>query len=69
MKTDLSEMLSILACPVTKSSLTLQSDELVGEVGGLRYPIENGIPVLLPEKAKLPQGFASLEEFKTAFVK
>ncbi|MGX9901899.1 Trm112 family protein [Arthrobacter sp. SA17] len=47
------ELLSVLRCPVTGSSLVQEGDELVstmpGETGEmLRYPIEDGIPLLLP---------------------
>jgi len=58
------DFLSIVRCPVTKSRLRLEGNYLVAETGGLRYPIREGIPVLLPEEAELPAGVASLEEFK-----
>ncbi len=57
-------LLEILVCPLTRSKLRREGDELVAEVGGLRYPIRDGIPVLLADAAKLPEGVASLEEFK-----
>jgi uncharacterized protein YbaR (Trm112 family) len=56
--------MAIIRCPVTGSRLTRQGERLVSEIGGLRYPIRDGIPVLLPEEAELPPGIASLEEFK-----
>jgi hypothetical protein len=61
------ETLSILRCPVTRSKLKLENGFLVAETGGLRYPIRNGIPVLLAEEATLPQGIESLEAFRTQF--
>jgi len=61
------ELLKILVCPLTRSPLKQEGDELVGTVGGLRYPIREGIPVLLIDEAKLPPGFASLDEFKKKF--
>jgi len=61
------ELLRKLVCPLTHSKLSLQGDELVSEIGGLRYPIRDGIPALLIEEAKLPPGVASLEEFKAKF--
>lgn len=61
------ELLSILVCPVTRSPLRQEGDELVAEKGGLRYPIRDGIPVLLADEAALPEGVASLEEFKQKF--
>ena len=44
-----------------------EGNELVAEVGGLRYPINDGIPILLIDEAKLPEGIASLDEFKKKF--
>ena len=61
------ELLKILVCPLTRSPLTVEGDFLVGSVGGLRYPIRDGIPVLLIDEAKLPEGIASLDEFKKRF--
>jgi len=54
-------------CPLTRSPLTQQGDELVGAVGGLRYPIRDGIPILLINEAVMPEGVASLDEFKAKF--
>jgi uncharacterized protein len=47
------DLLSILRCPVTRSPLVQEGEELVstavGDSGGkLRYPIQDGIPLLLP---------------------
>jgi uncharacterized protein len=60
-------ILQILRCPVTHSRLRLENGWLVAETGGLAYPIRDGIPVMLPESAKLPAGISSLDEFKTKF--
>jgi hypothetical protein len=57
----------MLICPVTRSPLRQEADELVGEVGGLRYPIRDGMPVLLPDEAKLPDDIDSLEAFKNKY--
>lgn len=57
-------LLNILRCPLTRSPLKLEGDVLVAERGGLRYPIRNGIPVLLVEEAELPAGVGSLDELK-----
>ena len=61
------ELLKILVCPLTRSPLRQEGDELVASVGGLRYPIRDGIPILLIDEAKLPTGVASLDEFKSKF--
>lgn len=60
-------LLQILRCPVTRSRLRLEDDWLIAETGGLAYPIRDGIPVMLPESARLPAGVASLDEFKQRF--
>jgi uncharacterized protein YbaR (Trm112 family) len=62
-----SDLLSILRCPLTRSKLRQEGDFLVAEVGGLRYPVRDGIPVMLVEEAKLPEGFDSLDAFKARF--
>jgi uncharacterized protein YbaR (Trm112 family) len=51
------ELLSVLRCPVTGSSLVQDGDELVSTQAGdsgelLRYPIEDGIPLLLPPELR-----------------
>lgn len=61
------ELLKILVCPLTRSPLRLEGAELVGEVGGLRYPIRDNIPILLPSEASMPAGVSSLDEFKQKF--
>ena len=57
-------LLAMLRCPVTHSRLRKEGDWLIAEEGGLSYPIRDGIPVLLPEEARLPEGVASLDELK-----
>jgi hypothetical protein len=60
------DLLEILRCPLTKSRLRVEGDWLVAEVGGLAYPVRDGIPVMLIEEARLPAGFASLEQLKAS---
>lgn len=64
------DLLAILVCPLTRSKLQQDGDWLVATspVGaGLRYPIRGGIPVLLIDEATLPDGIASLDEFKNQY--
>ena len=61
------DLMEVLRCPLTRSRLRQEGDSLVAEVGGLRYPIRDGFPVLLVEEAKVPAPFASLEEFKAKY--
>jgi len=60
-------LLEILVCPLTRSRLRLEDDVLIAEVGGLRYPVRDGIPVLLADEAALPEGIATLDEFKRKY--
>src|SRR5688572_32855988 len=57
-------ILDRLRCPLTRSRLRQDGEFLVAELGGLRYPIREGFPVLLIEEAKLPPPFKTLDEFK-----
>ena len=57
-------LLDLLRCPLTMSPLRREGDELVAEVGGLRYPVRDGIPQMLVEEAALPEGVASLDALK-----
>jgi uncharacterized protein YbaR (Trm112 family) len=59
--------LSILRCPLTRSPLRQEGQFLVAEVGGLRYPLRDGFPVMLVEEAELPEGVESLDEFRQKF--
>ena len=61
------ELLSILRCPLTRSPLRQEGDMLIAEVGGLAYPVRDGIPVMLVEEAKLPAGIDSLDAFKARY--
>ncbi len=58
------ELLDLLRCPLTRSRLRREGEWLIAEVGGLSYPVRDGIPVMLVEEAKLPPGVNSLEELK-----
>jgi len=46
------ELLRILACPVCKASLRLEGDGLICTATGVRYPVDDGIPILLAERAE-----------------
>lgn len=61
------ELLTILRCPLTRSKLRQEGDFLISEVGGLAYPVRDGIPVMLVEEARLPAGVTSLDDFKQRY--
>ena len=48
------ELLEILACPVDKASLREEGDRLNCTTCGRRYPVRDGIPVMLVEEAEVP---------------
>ena len=49
------QLLSILACPVCRGRLVQPDEEhLTCQDCGRTYPVQNGIPVLLAEEAKMP---------------
>ena len=49
------ELLEILACPECKADVKLQNDKIVCTGCGRRYPIRDGIPVMLVEEAEAPK--------------
>jgi uncharacterized protein YbaR (Trm112 family) len=48
------KLLEILVCPVTRSTLSYDSErqELVSRAAKLAYPIRDGVPIMLPEEAR-----------------
>ena len=50
------ELLEILACPACKTEVKLERDRLVCVSCGRRYPIRDGIPVMLIDEAEQPAG-------------
>lgn len=50
------ELLEILACPVDHAPLRDETERLVCSACGRRYPVRDGIPVMLVEEAELPSG-------------
>ena len=48
------ELLSILACPLCKTSVRLDAGKLVCDTCGRRYRIDDGIPIMLIDEAELP---------------
>ena len=48
------KLLDILACPACKTKVVLQEARLICTQCGRRYPIRDGIPILLVEEAEPP---------------
>ena len=55
-------LFKILRCPLGKSKLRQEGDWLVCEKCGLRYPIREGIPVMLTHEATLPEGVKDVKD-------
>ena len=55
-------LMEILRCPLGKSKLRREKDFLVCERCGLKFPVREGIPVMLIHKATLPEGVTSIDE-------
>jgi hypothetical protein len=49
------KLLELLVCPVTKATLEYDAarQELVSRSAKLAYPIRDGIPIMLPEEARV----------------
>ena len=52
------KLLDILACPACKADVRLEGEKIVCTNPGcaLRYPIKEGIPVMLIDEAEIPGG-------------
>jgi uncharacterized protein YbaR (Trm112 family) len=46
------ELLEILACPACKGDITQVEDRIVCTQCGRKYPIKDGIPIMLVDKAE-----------------
>jgi uncharacterized protein YbaR (Trm112 family) len=46
------ELLRILACPVCKADVSFKDDKIVCVKCGRRYPIKDGIPIMLIDEAE-----------------
>ncbi|NQT05985.1 MAG: Trm112 family protein [Candidatus Omnitrophica bacterium] len=46
------ELLDILACPACKAGVKLENEKIVCIKCNKRYPIKNGIPIMLIDEAE-----------------
>ncbi|MFL2705903.1 MAG: Trm112 family protein [Gammaproteobacteria bacterium] len=46
------KLLQILVCPISKKPLVQRENELFCFESKLAYPVKDGIPIMLPEKAR-----------------
>ncbi|NQT89855.1 MAG: Trm112 family protein [Candidatus Omnitrophica bacterium] len=49
------ELLKILACPACKADVTEEGEKIVCSQCGRRYPVRDGIPIMLVDEAELPE--------------
>jgi uncharacterized protein YbaR (Trm112 family) len=49
------KLLEILVCPLTKKPLRYDAakQELISDSAGLAFPIRDGIPIMLPDEARV----------------
>ena len=50
------KLLEILACPDCKEPVKQEGDRIVCTGCGKRYPIRDGIPIMLIDEAEVPEG-------------
>jgi len=50
------DLLDILVCPVDYGKVHLHDAELTCETCGRAYPVRDGIPVMLVDEARMPDG-------------
>ena len=56
------DLLDILCCPLDKADLLYRDNSLTCTKCGLKYRIEDDIPIMLIEEAELPAGISRLED-------
>jgi uncharacterized protein YbaR (Trm112 family) len=49
------ELLKILACPSCKGDVKLEGDKIACTSCGRRYPIRDGVPIMLVEEAEFSE--------------
>lgn len=61
------ELIEILCCPLGKTPLKLYENFLVCTKCGLKFPIREGIPVMVLDEAILPDGIGDLKELQCIY--
>jgi uncharacterized protein len=48
------ELLNLLVCPLTRKPLRYdrESQELISDAASLAYPVKNGVPILIIDRAR-----------------
>lgn len=50
------ELLNIMCCPACRGEVVEQEERIVCQKCGRKYPICDGIPVMLIDEAEMPEG-------------
>lgn len=58
------DLLEILVCPLGKAELKLENDKLVCTRCGVKFRIEDDIPIMLIDEAELPEGVSSVDDLE-----
>jgi len=59
------KVLETIRCPLGKKEFAVENENtIVCTYCGLKFPIKDGVPVLLLDQAKLPEGVSSMSELK-----
>jgi uncharacterized protein YbaR (Trm112 family) len=49
------DLLDILACPACRGDVELKDQKICCKSCGRRYPVREGIPIMLVDEAELPE--------------
>lgn len=47
-------LLDIIACPLCKANVRSENEKIICTKCGRRYPVKDGIPIMLIDEAELP---------------
>ncbi len=58
-------LLAFIVCPLTRTDVRYDADaqELISDAAGLAYPIENGVPMMFVDRARV------LDPYSTTFAR
>jgi len=60
----ISDIINDIVCPIGKKELYMEGDFLICNNCRVKFPVKDGIPVLIIEEAILPEGITSVNELK-----
>lgn len=63
------KILEIIRCPLGKAELTLEDEFLICSMCGVKFPVRNGILVLLIDEAELPDAINNINKLNCQIIK